>query len=200
MAGRQRSGRRLAFYRPVLIVLVDLAGGPPGSCAMALVRDVTSPLWTFVLVFESLQVPPSCARAFDMLLRLLSLPPVFVLLVFRVPPAALPALPTVDEVSPDGLVDVPPVPIVEAEVPPAAPLPPVPPVAAEPCGPLEDPPLPMLDALWPNAALAQAALSRPAAIVLFQFIAISRLIVLLLVDRAFAVRRHDRGGGLAVGA
>jgi hypothetical protein len=96
---------------------------------------------------------------------------VLVLLVFLVPPAALPALPTVDEVSPDGLVEVPPVPSVEAEVPPAAPLPAVPPVAAEPCGPLDDPPLPMVDALWLSAAVAQAALSRPAAIVPFQFIA-----------------------------
>jgi len=30
--------------------VVDLLGGPPGSCAIDLVRDLTSPLWTWVLV------------------------------------------------------------------------------------------------------------------------------------------------------
>jgi hypothetical protein len=119
-----------------------------------------------VLVFESLQVPPSCARAFDMLCRLFWLAWVLVRLAFLLPPAAVPPLPMLEDVAPAGLVDVPPVPSVEAEVPPAAPLPAVPPVAAEPEGPLDDPPLPMLDALWPSAPVAQAALSRPAAMML----------------------------------
>jgi hypothetical protein len=157
----------------VLIVLVDLAGAPPGSCAIDLVRDATSPLCTFVFVIERLQVPPSCARAFDMLCRLLSLPPTLVRLVSLVPPAALPPLPMVDEVAPDGLVDVPPVPKVEADVPPADPLPAVPPVAAEPDAPEDEPPLPIDDALWPNAPVAHAALNSPAIAMHFQFMVAS---------------------------
>jgi hypothetical protein len=76
----------------------------------------------------------------------------------RVPPAAVPALPIVDEVAPVGLVDVPPVPSVDADVPPAAPLPAVPPVAAEPDAPTEVPPLPTVDALCASAAEETAAL------------------------------------------
>jgi hypothetical protein len=97
--------------------------------------------------------------------RLLSLPPIFVLLLSLVPPAALPPLPIVEDV-PAGPVEVPPVPSVDADVPPAAPLPAVPPVAAEPEGPLLEPPAPTLDALWPKAEvtgdMAMPALRTPA--------------------------------------
>jgi hypothetical protein len=123
---------------------------------MDLVREVTSPLWTFVLVIERLQVPPSCARAFDMPLRLLSLPLSLVWLVFLVPPAALPPLPMVDEV-PVGPVDVPPVPRLDAEVPPTAALPAVPPVAAEPLALVDEPPEPIVDALCASVAVATLA-------------------------------------------
>jgi hypothetical protein len=78
---------------------------------------------------------------------LLSLPPILVLLRSLVPPAALPPLPMVEDVVPDGDVEVPPVPSVEAEVPPAPALPAEPPVAAEPDAPVEEPALPVLDAL-----------------------------------------------------
>src|SRR3954447_16466038 len=108
---------------------------------MVLVRDWTSPLCTFVCVIDRLQVPLSWARARVMPCRLLSLPPSFVFLFFLFPPAALPALPMVDDV-PVGLVDVPPVPRDEAEVPPTAALPAVPPVAADPPAPTDAPPLP----------------------------------------------------------
>ena len=56
------------------------------------------------------------------------------------PPAALPPTPIDDDV-PDGPVDVPAVPSVEAEVPPAAALPPLPTVAEEPDGEVEAPPV-----------------------------------------------------------
>jgi hypothetical protein len=107
-----------------------------------------------------------------MLCRLLSLPPVFVLLVFLSPPAALPPLPIVDDV-PAGPVEVPPVPSVDADVPPAAPLPAVPPVADVPDGPLLEPPAPTLDALWAKAEvtgdMATPALRTPARRVNFRF-------------------------------
>jgi hypothetical protein len=92
-----------------------------------------------------------------------------VLLVSLMPPAALPPLPMVDEVVPVGLVDVPPVPSVVADVPPAAPLPAVPPVAADPPAPTEAPPLPVVDALCATAAEARAALSALASKASFKF-------------------------------
>src|SRR5688572_23260903 len=128
------------------MVDVDLIGGPPGSCAIDLVRDRTSPLWTLVLVFESLHVPPVWARAFDIPWRLLAPPPILVFDVLRSQPAALPALPIVDDV-PCGAVEVAPRPNVDADVPPAAALPPVPPVAELPALPTELPPEPMVEAL-----------------------------------------------------
>jgi len=76
----------------------------------------------------------------------------------RVPPAAEPALPMVEEVVPVGLVDVPPVPSVVADVPPTVALPEVPPVAADPAAPVEAPPLPTLVALCAKAAEANTAL------------------------------------------
>src|SRR3954454_5111829 len=94
--------------------------------------------------------------------RLLALPFTLDLLISRVPPAAVPPVPTVDDVVPIGLVDVPPVPSVDAEVPPAAPLPAVPPVAADPLAPTDAPPLPTDDALCASASGAAAILSAPA--------------------------------------
>src|SRR4051794_26760426 len=105
--------------------VVDFTGGPPGSCDIDFVVELTSPFWTFVLVFESLQVPFSCARAFALLCRLWGLSLIWVELRSLVPPAALPPEPMVDDV-PLGLVEVPPVPSVEAEVSPEAALPPLP--------------------------------------------------------------------------
>lgn len=116
--------------------LVDFTGGPPGSCAIVLVRDVTSPLWILVWVLESLHVPPSWARAFDMPFILFSLPFRRELTLSRVPPAALPAVPSA-EADPVGEDEVAPTPKVEADVPPAAALPPVPPAAAPPPAPPE---------------------------------------------------------------
>src|ERR1043165_489442 len=80
----------------------------------------------------------------------------------RVPPAAEPALPMVEEVVPVGLVEVPPVPSVVADVPPTAALPDVPPVAADPPAPTEAPPLPTEVALCASAAEETAALRAPA--------------------------------------
>jgi hypothetical protein len=46
--------------------LLDIAGLPPGSCAIDLVQELRSPLWrTLVLVMDWLQVPPSDALALD---------------------------------------------------------------------------------------------------------------------------------------
>src|SRR4051812_18596071 len=141
---------RRGYLLPDETPVVDFTGGPPGSCAIDLVRELTSPLCTLVWVLESLQVPLSCARAFDMPCRLLSLPLMCVELRSLVPPAALPPEPMVDDV-PLGLVDVPPVPSVEAEVPPTAALPALPPVALELDGVLDAPALPTLEALCARA-------------------------------------------------
>jgi hypothetical protein len=83
-----------------------------------------------------------------------------VLLVFFVPPAALPPELIEDDLSPP-CVAVAPTPNVEAEVPPTAALPPVPAVAALPLGPLELPPLPIVEALCANAKPAAPASSVP---------------------------------------
>src|SRR4051812_18912932 len=88
-----------------------------------------------------------------------------------VPPAAVPPVPIVDDVVPVGVVDVPPVPSVEADVPPAAPLPAVPPVAAEPPAPTDAPPLPTVDALCASAAVETAALNVPARITSLRLVA-----------------------------
>src|ERR1043165_4055128 len=97
----------------------------------------------------------------------------------RVPPAAEPALPMVDEVVPVGLVDVPPVPSVVADVPPTAALPEVPPVAADPEAPTDAPPLPTEVALCASAAVDTAALSAPASNASFRFGDIGRLLFFL---------------------
>src|SRR6185312_6462722 len=118
-----------AGYCLVLIPVVDLTGGPPGSCAIVLVRDDTSPLCTLVWVIDFENVPPSCAWPCAWALRLPLFPPFETLLLtfWCETPAALAPAPMVDEPP-----DVPPVPSEDAEVPPTAALPPVPPVAA-PC-------------------------------------------------------------------
>jgi hypothetical protein len=97
---------------------------------MDLVREPTSsPAFTFVCVLDELHVPPSCARALDMALVLLSLPFTRELEVARPSvAAALPPVPTDDDV-PASPVDVAPRPSVEADVPPAAALPALPAVA-----------------------------------------------------------------------
>src|SRR3954471_20164205 len=125
-----------------------------------------------------------------MLCRLLSLPPIFVLLLSLVPPAALPPLPIVEEVVPLGLVEVPPVPSVEAEVPPTAALPAVPPVAADPDGPDEAPPLPAVEALCARAAVAHVAITPAMRTVLKFFIEDSLLFLILDVGGAAVPRAH----------
>jgi hypothetical protein len=132
-----------------------------------LVVELTSPLCTLVLVLESLQVPLSCARAFDMPCRLLGLSLICVEVRSLVPPAALPPEPIVDDV-PLGLVEVPPVPSVEAEVPPAAELPALPPVALELDGVLDEPALPIDDALCAKAKLLAVTPTAPASRIAFR--------------------------------
>ncbi len=73
-------GRAWRYWPPDETPVVDLTGGPPGSCAIDLVRESISPLCTLVLVMDLLQVPPSWARAFDISCRLLALPPTLLLL------------------------------------------------------------------------------------------------------------------------
>ena len=73
----QKSPARAGLFyaqSPEETPVVDLTGFEPGSWAIDLVRELTSPLCTFVLVIDRLHVPPSCARAFDMPWRLFSLP------------------------------------------------------------------------------------------------------------------------------
>ena len=117
---------------------VDFTGGPPGSCAIDLVRDDTVPLWFLVCVIDLLHVPPPWFAI------ALEWPLVAFGLTFdcdwTLPPAALPPTP-IDEEVPDGPVEVPAVPSVEAEAPPAAALPPLPTVAEEPDGEVEAPPV-----------------------------------------------------------
>lgn len=127
---------------------VDLAGAPPGSWAIDLVRDDTVPSCSLVWVIDLLQVPPpSLAWALECAL---------VAFGFTcdceeaLPPAALPPTPIEDEV-PSGPVEVPAVPSVDADVPPAAPLPALPTVAEEPDGDEEAPPVAAPLALCPIA-------------------------------------------------
>src|SRR6185436_5911726 len=139
-----RPGSRSRYLIGTDWVVVDLAGAPPGSCAMLLVRESSSPSLILVLVMDLLQVPPSWAFALAWSLSMLSFSWIL-LLVVALPPsltAALPPPPMVDEV-PAGPVEVPPSPKVEAEVPPAAPLPAVPTVPLEPV----DEPAPTVEAL-----------------------------------------------------
>jgi len=125
-------------------VVVDFTGAPPGWWAIDLVRESSSPSLILVLVIDLLQVPPSWAFALAWSLSMLSFS-ITLLLLVALPPsevAALPAPPMLDEV-PAGPVDVPPNPMVEAEVPPAAALPAVPTVPLEPV----EEPAPMVEAL-----------------------------------------------------
>src|SRR5689334_23217629 len=128
-----------AGYCLVLIPVVDLTGGPPGSCTIVLVRDETSPLCTFVWVIDFENVPPSLAWPLAWALRLPLFPPFETLLLtfWLKPPAALAPAPIEDDPP-----DVPPAPIDEADAPPIAALPPVPPVAAPgpvPCANASEP-------------------------------------------------------------
>jgi len=88
-----------------------------------------------------LNVPPSCACALVLALRTGPLPLLRLVRLCALPSAAaaLPPLP-IEEPVPDGPVDVPPVPTVEAEVPPAA----------------AEPPLPVM-LLWANTGVTNAA-------------------------------------------
>lgn len=114
-----------------LVDVVDIDGLEPGTCDIVLVVDPTSsPAFTFVRVWERLKVPPSCAWA--RALELSTGPfPLFMLVPDCALPLAAAALPpaAMDEpVCPEADVEVPPVPSVVADVPPAAAEPPVPPV------------------------------------------------------------------------
>jgi len=132
------------------VPVVDLTGGPPGSCAIDLVRLVSSPLCTFVLLCDLLHSPPgSCAWFIDWPFRLLF--PCTPLLLMTWPPSPEAALPPVDseEEDPVGVVDWAPSPNEDAEVLPAAALPPVPTVPLAPFGVVEAPPLPTVEADMP---------------------------------------------------
>ena len=133
-------------------VVVDFTGGPPGSCAMLLVRESSSPCLILVSVIDLLQVPPSWAFALALSCSMLGFS-LILLLVVALPSvvAALPAPPIVEEV-PAGPVEVPPSPRVEAEVPPTAALPPLPTVPLEPV----EEPAPTVDALGAVAVLVCA--------------------------------------------
>jgi hypothetical protein len=136
-----------------------LTGGPPGSCAIDLVRLVRSPLWTLVWVCDLLHTPPgSCAWSIDCPLRLLPFPCTPLRLIVRpLGAAALPPVPRVDD-EVLGVVEVAPRPSEEAEVSPAAALPPEPTTPLALPG-LSDPaPVPTVDAAAPgSAALPPAA-------------------------------------------
>jgi hypothetical protein len=67
--------RKNRFYWPVLMPVVDFTGLLPGSCAMVLVRDDTSPLCTLVCVIDFENVPWSIAWPLAWALRLPLLPP-----------------------------------------------------------------------------------------------------------------------------
>src|SRR3954468_19587375 len=125
--------------------------------------------------------------------RLLALPLMWVLLVSRVPPAALPPDPIVEDV-PLGPVEVPPTPSVDADVPPTAALPPEPPVALELVGFFDEPLLPSVDALCATATEAMPAVKAPASRSDLRCTVMS--LVLLFtgvdVDDAVAVGRGDR--------
>ena len=95
-------------------------------------------------------MPLSCARAFDMPLRLFWLPWTLLELVSLVPPAAEPPTPSEDDV-PFSPVEVPPRPTVDADVPPTLALPPLPPVALVLLGVDDEPPAPIVDALCAKA-------------------------------------------------
>src|SRR6185312_14392646 len=87
-----------AGYCLVFIPVVDLTGGPPGSCAMVLVRDDTSPLCTLVWVMDFENVPLSMAWPLAWAFRLPLLPPLDTLLFTFCcePPAALAPAPMVE--------------------------------------------------------------------------------------------------------
>lgn len=108
--------------------VLDIAGLPPGSCAIDMVEELRSPLWrTLVFVIDRLQVPPSHALALDWARNICGFSMILVLdIALPLTAAALPAPATVDEV-PNLPVELAPRPIVEAAVPPAAALPAVPP-------------------------------------------------------------------------
>jgi hypothetical protein len=135
----------------LLLVVVLFTGFSPGSCDIVFVRDSTSPALTLVFVLESLQVPPSCARALAIPLRFWSLP--FTRELVDVRPSTAAALPPVemDEDVPASPVDVAPTPTVEADVPPLAALPPDPAVA-----------LPVGNGAWAIAVVLIRAAARKA--------------------------------------
>src|SRR5512139_1099198 len=131
--------------------VVDMAGLPPGWCAIDLVQERRSPSWrTLVLVIDRLQVPPSIATALDWDRSICGFCRILVLDVARpLTAAALPAPATVDEV-PVLPMELAPRPRVEADVPPAAALPAVPMVVFGPIAAFD----PTVTALGPVCAMA----------------------------------------------
>lgn len=132
--GRLEMARRLrSAGRPQRTRVFDIAGLAPGSCDIDLVREERSPsCCTLVLVAEWLQVPPSCAFAFDCARSICGFSRILVFdVALPLTAAALPAPPTAEEV-PALPVELAPSPVVDAEVPPAAALPPDPIVELSP--------------------------------------------------------------------
>jgi hypothetical protein len=160
----------------------------PGSCAIDLVQELTSPLWrTRVLVMDWLQVPPSHALARDWAPNICGFSLILVLeIALPLTAAALPAPPIADEVW-----EAEPRPIVEADVPPAAALPAVPPVVYPPLETFEPTVVALVCAMAVDATSTQAAASR------VQLRALMTILLSMVVDGAVARRGSHHGGAAA---
>jgi hypothetical protein len=160
----------------------------PGSCAIDLVQEVTSPLWrTLVLVIDWLQVPPSHALARDWAPNICGFSLILVLEMARpLTAAALPAPPMADDVP-----EAAPRPIVEADVPPAAALPAVPPVVYPPLETFEPTVVALVCAMVVEATSTEAAVRRA------QLRTLMTILLSTVVDGAVARRRGHDGSAAA---
>jgi hypothetical protein len=138
---------------PLMPVVVDCTGGPPGSCDIVFVRVRKVPCTSFSWVCALLQVPPgSCAWFIVWPFSTLEFPCTPLWLIVRPEgAAALPPTPRLEPVWPFA-VELPPMPSEEAEVSPAAAEPPEPRVLLVPAAPVEDPPDPTVEVDMPGAA------------------------------------------------
>src|SRR5690242_14817435 len=110
--------------------LVDLTGGPPGSCAMVLVRHSTESLRSWQTVWDLAISPPLCAMAMALPLRLLL--PCTPARVLVLSPAADAPVPMAEALLLGPLL-IAPAPTVEALLPPTAAEPALPAVALPCC-------------------------------------------------------------------
>ena len=162
----------------------------PGSCAIDLVHELTSPLCrTLVLVMDWLQVPPSHALAREWAPNICGFSLIRVVeIALPLTAAALPAPPIADEVP-----DPAPRPIVEADMPPAAALPAVPPVVYPPRETFEPTVVALVCAMAVEATSSEPA-ARRAQLRTFMTILLS-----MVIDGAVARRRGHHGGATARG-